>query len=575
MRHRVRQYVRKRFPHRIFRKIEGLTRNEWANTKVRPLSEPLSRGFFEWSESTPLLLQDIRQGRLSILNTEIPFSVELFWDDIEKASPSPLILETVHYHHFLLNWLESQGATDDDFDRVHSILSDWIRRYPPGKGSAWDPFTVAYRIQIWIRIARLPQPTVPFPDLARSLFQHGLYLERTLEFHLGGNHLWKDLSALLMLSEFFEGSTADRWFHTASGLLEKEIQKQILPDGGHYECSPMYHLLVMGDILDVRDLLQHHRPEWVEDQIQPTIDSMGQYIVKALHPDGEIPFFNDTVFGQAPAANLALSRMGNTSISTTPVNIFRSTGVTRIVSGELTLLFDGGPLGPDALMGHVHNDSLSIELSMGAHRFIVNRGVFEYTPGSKRIDSRSIHSHNTPCLDNFEQSEIWSSFRVAERWHRDRFDWNPQENPNSVSASWIRPGMPRISREVRIEEFDRIKIMDRFEGEGRHSLSSPFHFAPNIHLKSVHHEEIDGRLKWTWMAESESTRMEMLFDLPLSLRVEVEETVWWPRFYVEEPIERLLIRGEIECSDQVVLLLRGIPIEKAGSGPESPPITPD
>ncbi len=36
-----------------------------------------------------------------------------------------------------------------------------------------------------------------------------------------------------------------------SALLERELPEQVLSDGGHYERSPVYHLIVLRDLLEV------------------------------------------------------------------------------------------------------------------------------------------------------------------------------------------------------------------------------------------------------------------------------------------------------------------------------------
>jgi len=533
--------------------IQDRFQKEWLATSPRPITRTFPQEFFDWGGTSETNLEDLRQGKVRVLNREFSFSLETFWEEVDRAGLPPLILETLHYHRFLLDWLQAEGTTEEDVERVLALLNQWMLRYPPGSGRAWDPFTVAYRSQIWIRFSRT---ALPKPSFEADLFRHGLHLERNLETHLGGNHLWKDFSALLLLSACFEGPTSDRWFETGSRLLQTERVKQVLPDGGHYERTPMYHVLVLGDLLDVRDLLLPVRPEWVEMELNPTLDRMADCLEKILHPDGEIPFFNDSVLGQAPPPALALKRIGILPSRPNRFEVCESTGIARLKSGELTLLFKGGRLGPDELMGHVHNDTLSIEVSVGNDRFIVNRGVYEYTSGQKRGECRSIRSHNTPCLNGLEQSEIWSSFRVGDRWHPDRWEARPEAIPATVSASWARPGMGRISRTILSKEPGEIEIRDQYEGSGHRSLSSPFHFSSGTGLANRGCETSIGRKRWTWLATKGGATLELVFDMPDSLTLEVEETLWWPRFYVEEEAFKLTIRGELKLSDWISIELK-------------------
>lgn len=494
---------------------------------------------------------DLAAGRLRILNREEEFGTGPFWREVEQAVLPPLVRETIHYHRFLYARLRPQGRERLEF--VFRFLEEWMDLHPPGLGAAWNPFTVAYRAQVWIRLCLADETGELSERLAPHLFRHGLYLERNLELHLGGNHLLKNLSALLMLAAWFEGPTAERWRKQFLSMLHCELNRQVLPDGGHYERSPMYHILVLGDLLDLRDLFAPVDPVWVESILNPAIRRMAEFLGRVLHPDGEIPFFNDAVLGQAPPPSKVFGRTGQSPPQPGLLDGAPDTGLFRIRTGSLTLIFDAGELGPDELMGHVHNDSLSFELSMGRERWIVNRGVFEYTPGPKRTECRSIHSHNTPCLDGVEQSEIWSSFRVARRWHPDQRRVCLEGNSPSVLASWVRPRAPRIARTVAAIGPGRMEIEDRFEGTGRHRLSSPLFFAPGVHL--VEMERSSDPAAAIWKAEREGGRIFIRLILPPELEVRTRETVCWPRFYSEEPIQSLVITGEFQAPGRLVITL--------------------
>jgi hypothetical protein len=388
--------------------------------------------------------------------------------------------------------------------------------------------------------------------IERSLFEHGLVLEKEFEYHLGGNHLFKDLCALAMLSGFFEGPTADRWFARVKEELPPQIEKQILEDGGHYERSPMYHILVMGDLLDAAEFLTPSSPGWVHQYLDPPLERMASFLLGILHPDGEIPLFNDSVLGQAPNPARALFRVAphlpglklEEGPSEEGMETFASTGITRIRRGGLTLIMDHGRLGPDELMGHVHNDTLSFELSYGTDRFIVDRGVYEYSIGPRRQACRSIASHNTPCVDGLEQAETWAAFRVARRWHPSK-TWQSREGDRwEVGGAWKRLGMPRIERIISSFPGGLFVIHDRFIGEGSHRISIPIHFAPGVKVQlgwssSEEEHDQDTQYGWKWRAVSGS---KILYGAILSSRtgaLSVAQTTYWPRFYVEEPIQRL------------------------------------
>ena len=73
-----------------------------------------------------------------------------------------------------------------------------------------------------------------------SLYAQCKLLERKLEYQLLGNHLLEDAYALFIASIYFSDK---KMYDKASCLLYKELDEQILPDGSHYEQSPMYHCI--------------------------------------------------------------------------------------------------------------------------------------------------------------------------------------------------------------------------------------------------------------------------------------------------------------------------------------------
>ncbi len=77
------------------------------------------------------------------------------------------------------------------------------------------------------------------------------WLRRRLEYHLLGNHLLCNGKALVFGRLYFEGPEADEWLRTGLAVVERELREQILDDGAHFERSPMYHLIVLEDLLDM------------------------------------------------------------------------------------------------------------------------------------------------------------------------------------------------------------------------------------------------------------------------------------------------------------------------------------
>src|SRR5207253_4210622 len=128
---------------------------------------------------------------------------------------------------------------------------------------------------------------------------------RRLEYHLLGNHLLANAKALVFAGAFFSGPEAGRWLHIGLKLLDSEMREQFLADGGHFERSPMYHSMLIEDLLDLVQLRSLY-PEVLEGrnrQVLRAIDpcAMLQWLQVMTHPDGGFAFFNDAALGIAPS----------------------------------------------------------------------------------------------------------------------------------------------------------------------------------------------------------------------------------------------------------------------------------
>lgn len=301
-------------------------------------------------------------------------------------------------------------------------IGRWIADNPPPSGAGWEPYCLSLRIVNWCRFAwrggRLS-------DLAiHSLAVQARALADQLEFHLLGNHLFENAKALVFAGLFFEGSEANTWLQTGLRYLVRELDEQILEDGGHFERSPMYHNIILTDILELIEALRlfpGRAPLSVTEKLRQTASLMLDWAGAMAHDDGGPSFFNDSALGIAPDIPALQSMAGTLDIHSSgiegrPVVIdLAASGYFRARCGPALLIADVGEVGPDYLPGHAHADTLSCELSLGGHRLLVNTGTSTYDIGTDRLSQRGTAAHNTVVVDGENSSEVWSSFRVARR----------------------------------------------------------------------------------------------------------------------------------------------------------------
>lgn len=334
------------------------------------------------------------------------------WDD-----PTVEKLWRYNLHYFDdLNASHSDARLEDH----HRLVQRWIDENPPGRGTAWEPYPTSLRIVNWIKwMIRTRQRPESYLN---SLAVQARWLERRLEFHLLGNHLLSNAKALLFAGWFFDGPEAQRWLDEGCSILKSQLREQILPDGGHFERSPMYHALILEDMLDLLNLLRVYDrcDDGLVPLLQVTASRMLGWIRVMCHPDGTYANFNDSAQGIAlrlDQLEIYCAQMGIAAPNSGRLNDIHlaDSGYVRLQRGSAVVLIDVAPVGPDYLPGHAHADTLSFELSLFGSRVVVNGGTSCYGQSAQRMKERSTERHSTVELAGKNSSEVWGGFRVGRR----------------------------------------------------------------------------------------------------------------------------------------------------------------
>lgn len=361
--------------------------------------------------------------RASLVGPERFFFLNVTYDLANHGWDDPALEKLWRYNLHYFDDLNAQEAiTRTEWHRA--LLLRWVRENPPSVGTGWEPYPISIRIVNWIKWVLsgniLPQECV------QSLAMQTRWLSRRLEIHLMGNHLFANAKAMVFAGLFFEGPEALCWLEKGLGILAREIPEQILPDGGQFERSPMYHALALEDMLDLCNVTVafvdgvpfHWRPmvtDWRE-----RIGPMRDWLTTMCHPDGEIGFFNDSAMGIAPTPTELeqyATRLGF-SDRLSPVQDLThlaTSGYIRIERHGTVAILDVAPIGPDYLPAHAHADTLSFELSLFGQRVFVNSGISSYENNASRLRQRGTAAHNTVVVDGQNSSEVWAGFRVARR----------------------------------------------------------------------------------------------------------------------------------------------------------------
>ena len=407
--------------------------------------------------------------------------------DWKSAEMSKLWRYNLHYFDYILDSNRSK-------ENVKWLISEWIEHNPLGTDDAWEPFPVSLRMVNWIKLfLRLDfKGQIEGPWL-KSLYHQALWLEKNIEYHLLANHLFKNGKALVFAGLYFAGDDAERWLKKGLQILSTQLEEQILPDGGHFERSPMYHAMVLEDCLDLLNICTGHRNKNVTDfmaYLKPVTGTMLSLLLGLTHPDGEIALFNDAAFGiEATPAELTeyYERLTGEQVRVPSEKAWSlpATGyyVMSPKSGD-RLIIDCGPVGPDYQPGHSHCDNLSFELSLKGRRVIVDSGCCQYVDGDIRRYNRGNAGHNTLTIDGENQSEVWGAHRCGRRAYplyanrEERADGGLHfSGAHNGYKHW--KGSPVQNRTITWSG-DTFLIEDRVEGEGSHDIEAQLHIHPGL-----------------------------------------------------------------------------------------------
>jgi uncharacterized heparinase superfamily protein len=426
-----------------------------------------------------------------------------------------------------LHYFDDLNAADAPARRSwhERLVARWIDENPPGSGIGWDPYPVSRRVVNWIKWSL--SGNLLEPKARQSLAVQGRWLNRRIETHLQGNHLFVNAKALVHAGLYFNGEEADRWLRRGLALMQAQIAEQILPDGGHFERSPMYHAGFVEDLLDTVGIMQTFGrtvdAAWLE-----TIARMMGWLEAMSHPDKGIAFFNDAAFGVSPAPAQLRNYAARLNVA---LPTFGPAGVRRLMpSGYVSidlppffLICDVAPIGPDHLPAHAHADTLSFEMSFKGRRVFVNSGTSEYGLSEERQRQRGTAAHNTLVLDEENSSEVWAGFRVARRARARLLDVGTEDGVFRIVGE--HDGYRRLRgrnshRRSWTLNSHALVIEDIVAGPFR-SARCYFHLHPEIHVQRGQGLELQ-------LSDSRGVLLEVEFDGAAA--VDVADSTWHPEF---------------------------------------------
>ncbi len=484
------------------------------------------------------------EGEVCYLNLPAIIKQPSDWNDPAFAK---LWLYNLHYFDDL-NAIDSLSRCSWQL----ALVKRWITDNPAVAGNGWEPYPLSLRLVNWIKWYR--RSAIDDAAIVQSIARQAEGLSKQLEFHILGNHLFANAKALVFVGCFLQGPVAEQYLQLGLQLLAREIPEQFLQDGGHFELTPMYHCILLWDLLDLIQLAQitanpslaAQMPVWSEVATKAL-----HWLGAMIHPDQQVSFFNDSTFGIA-ATPMQLSQyaqqLGLPAVTepTTQLTTLPASGYSRVRFPRHVLILDHAAVGPDYLPGHAHADTLSLEWSVGLQRVLVNSGTSLYGVSAERLYQRQTCAHNTVLVNGLDSSEVWSGFRVARRAYAKLL--NANQNEQGINIRACHDGYHRLKHPVTHlrtvnATATSLQIIDQLTG-AFDSAEARWFLHPKVEVQQL-------------------TPTELLLILPTaepikltsSAPVVVSDSQWFPGFGVSVPNKMLLVKF-ITAEQQLLFCLQ-------------------
>jgi uncharacterized heparinase superfamily protein len=188
----------------------------------------------------------------------------------------------------------------------------------------------------------------------------------------------------------------------ATRLLVRELDAQILPDGGHASRNPRVLIELLFDLLPLRQIFASRGVD-VPEELLNAIDRMLPMVRMFRHGDGTLSHFNG--MGVTAAGDLATLLIYD-DLRSEPIHHAPHSGYERLEAGGTLLIADVGGVPPVEHTAEIGAGCLSFEFSSGAQRIVVNCGLPRHPNETIVQAARATAAHSTATLGDTSSTGI-------------------------------------------------------------------------------------------------------------------------------------------------------------------------
>lgn len=454
------------------------------------------------------------------------FSEEIIWNKIPFEDPEWTFM--LNRHKFWVYLAKAYALTSEEkyFDTFISQVNSWIDTVDVFKDEYFNcsrTIEIGIRCLNWIKAIKIFKNSscnlnfIENKMIESLLYQCELLIKTYDDFRTLSNWGVMQNCGLISLALNYQEqhSILSQYLTIALERLEYQCKIQILPDGVHWEQSPMYHNEVLNCLLDIAfdfEKLNLDTPSFILSSIRKLAYS-NAYMKKPNHNqpmqgDSDETDLRDIItrsayilkdqnlkyFGYNFVDFESIWDIGDSNISKyeeLPTKKPNFTSIALKESGNFYLRnsfeensnylwFRCGALGS----GHGHGEHLHFDLVSNGEDFISDPGRFTYVEDNKdREFLKSCFAHNTTIVDNLPFSKFNGAWGIVES----ALTLNTHHSFNTTfdfveggHLGYVSLESPVVTnRKILYLKNDLWIIIDEFLTEGAHEYSQIFNFYPD------------------------------------------------------------------------------------------------
>lgn len=374
-----------------------------------------------------------------------------------------------------MDFLEQQGADAGQ-------CADWIDTFIHDQASnsiGFAPYPVAIRCMNWLKFFSA-HPEYATSNRLDSLYSQLVMLSKMTERQILGNHILEDAITLYVGASAFK----DRCLGLkAQRLLKRELERQILPDGAHFEQSPTYHCVMTEKVLDCINLTAGNGFLNLDQLLSDKAQRMVGHLKSIIWDDQTTPLFGDSNYGSESLPSAILDYATRLGMDSAP-SPMKECGYRKFRSERIEVIIDAGNITASYQPGHSHADTFSYEMRIDGKPFIVDTGISTYDKTARRQYERGTSAHNTVVYAGLDSSQVWGGFRMGSRASVSII----KESDNYIEASHDGYGNSHIHTRSFKLNINELTINDRLTGQKE--KVSFIHFSPDTVVLAADNSEI-------------------------------------------------------------------------------------